>query len=183
MASRRPRAGSPGMSAAFGASLFVIVGILAVGFWASTREDDGAETAATGEAVRAAPGSTPFDDLPPEEPPTARAARGSGVGPFEGTPGELLGSFVWQVAQDQAATAQEWLVKATEARDAEDHAEYQRCAGEAKDLLEAAFEATAGWEDDVVQQFGDRDPTVRRILRTRQDWIQKLVVLRKTTSR
>ena len=168
------------MSAAFGASLLVIVAVLGLGFYASTRKSEDGGTAAA--EVSAAPEAvTPFDDLPPERPPERKPRPGSG--PFEEAPDDLDRAPVWQTALLRAEESNEWLAKATAARDAGDHAEYQRCAKQAKRLLEEAFEATAAWEEGLVERYGERGRGMRAILRTRQDWTLKLVALRKTTSR
>ncbi len=183
MASRRPRPASKGISAAFGASLFVIAGVLALGFYASLRDEDAAAKRSPVVEQAEEPSNSPFDDIPPEPRPAPRGSSRADRGSFTPAPDDLEESALWQTALEQAAEAEEWLAKAVEARAAEDHADYQRNAKEAKRLFDAAFGETALWEEQLVEAHGERDPAVRRILRTRTDWTQKLLVLRKTTSR
>lgn len=177
------------MSAAFLFSVLLIVAIVGAGFFGALREKRQAEAEPPPLVLEPAEPEDPFGDLPEERAP--ERARGPGFDPDSAygeslkpeAPASLLRDERWTSAlalSDQAVAA---FRVALEAREDEDRAGWQESAGAALDLWASAYESTDGFAAVAEQRHGERDPLVKRILDQRQEWAQKIAMLRKTTSR
>lgn len=128
------------------------------------------------------PAPKPFASVPDEAPPTPKG--GSARGSYPRAPEGLASSNpVWAEALKVAATASELFDEAQKAKAAEDHTLFQLKGKAAKETYDKAFLMTAEWEEQLLAQYGDRDPQVREIVSTRNRWIDRVRVLHKTTGR
>lgn len=124
-----------------------------------------------------------FGDLPEEQPPDRT---GMGQGNFKlknAAPEGLANNANWQEALAVAARAQAALDVAKKAKADDDHATWNKRGVEAKELYDEAITMTAVWEEELLEQYGDKDRQVRAIMKTRSKWFDLLRTLHKTTGR
>jgi len=127
----------------------------------------------------------PFEDMPPEEPPPPRAARGDEqASPFTTTaPEGLAEDEGWQAAVKLAAEAEAHFEAATEAKVAGDTTRLNQEGARARALFDQALETTALWEEELLEKWGETDPQVRKIVRTRSQWFDRTRWLHKSIAR
>ena len=53
----------------------------------------------------------------------------------------------------------------------------------ARKKYDQALELTASWEEDLIEEHGDSDPGVREIMRTRDQWFDRVHWLHKSVAR
>jgi hypothetical protein len=134
------------------------------------------------EAAPVAAKDKPFADLPREEPPAPRRA-GSSSEALADAPEGLAADADWQKALAIAATGEALYDEAVAAKSQGETTLANEKGNAAKDKLNEAIEMSALWEDDIVAKYGDTDPQVRAVMRTRSGWFKKLDWLLKSTSR
>jgi hypothetical protein len=122
----------------------------------------------------------PFADLPREEPPK----RGSSSTKFVAeAPGGLSSDANWQKAVKLASEGEALFEEATAAKAAGETAELNAKGKQARDKLNEAFDLTAVWEEELLEKYGDANAEVRRIVRTRSGWMDKIRWLHKSIAR
>lgn len=128
----------------------------------------------------------PFSDLP-EEVPTNRphdAERRGPTAPVESAPpGVLAGDPVWRDALARATQAEILFQAASDAKAANDHELFREKGTAAKKMFSDLLEDTYLLEEELLAEYGDRDPQVREIVRKRTRWTNRLSTLSKTTGR
>ena len=148
-------------------------------FWAISQGDRRPEAAA-GEAQTEQP--RPFSDMPPEEPPPPRGGKESI--PFGATAPEGLAEHAgWQAAVVLAKEAEGHFEAATEAKVAGQTKRLNEQGARARSLFDQALESTALWEQELLEQWGEADPQVRQIMRTRNRWFDRTRWLHKSIAR
>lgn len=181
--SRKPQRQGPGAGAIV-ALVLLVVGAVAVATWL---QRENASEASASEAVgdgEPEPFSKYRDALEEER----RRAR-EGLRDDEPTrtyapaPDDLASDDVWVNALAIAADADEELDAANAAREAGDNAGYHEHGRAAMQGYDRALELTAVWEEELLEQYGERSPKVRDIVKTRSRWFDRLRVLHKTTGR
>lgn len=156
----------------------MIVGAILLARAIATKEDD---------AQAATPQAQPeeerfFTSVPEEEPPSVTG--GGPVGSFTRAPTGLAASNPdWAEALTVAEAADALFAEAQQAKQADDTATFQLKGKAAKETYDKAILMTAEWEEELLDKYGERDPQVRDIQRTRTRWIDRLRVLHKTTGR
>lgn len=156
------------------ALIVLVVGAVGLAMW--LRQASAAEAAA--ETVDE---HVPFSKYRDEAPPT-REPKGE-ARPWREAPEGLEAEEAWVNALAIAKDADELLDQANRAREAGDNAGYQDKGRAAKETYDRALELTAEWEERIVAEYGEGNPTVRAIVRTRSRWFDRLRVLHKTTGR
>ena len=128
----------------------------------------------------------PFSDMPPEKPPPPR----SGSGTYGNTttilapaPADLESFPAWQQAKRLGTEGEALYREAREAKDRGDTATLNAKGRAAKEKLNEAVELTGAWEDEIVAKYGDGEPAVREIVRTRSHWMSILDWLLKGSGR
>ena len=124
----------------------------------------------------------PFADLPQEVAlgDGSRGGRWATAFPREANPTGLEAEEVWQLALDQADAA--WVLSdhARKALVAEDEGRFDSKSRDARLAFQKALDGTSDWELQMIADHGDRDPQVRKIIRTRDEWDDQVQRLRKT---
>lgn len=160
--------------------IVLVVGAVAVAIWVAgdpASETDSAADNAEAEHV-------PFARYRQERPAPSDTVRGDAVDSnWPEPPGELEQSEVWINALAIARDADELLDEANRARAANDVGGYQDKGRAAREAYDRALTLTAGWEEELVDTYGDSNRQVRKIMRTRSRWFDRLRVLHKTTPR
>jgi hypothetical protein len=163
--------------------LFVVLiggGIAAAG-WLFGRKQEIKETEA--RAAAEAQDVDPFAHIPDEVPPGLLRAAGD----WPEIPKAVLTGIeaepAWIEAQELADKAWTYAAEAKQA-EAEDKG---RTASEKSEAARVAFERalliTAEWELVLLDKHGERDPVVRRIVRTRKEWTETFELLSETSDR
>jgi hypothetical protein len=125
----------------------------------------------------------PFANVPEEAPPEPRGGS-SRPGRYPPAPEGLAASNPdWAKALAIAAEADGYFSAAQKAKAADETTTFLEQAKLAKQKYDEAFTLTAPWEDELFEKYGDRDPQVREIVRTRTRWADRLTVLHKSTPR
>jgi hypothetical protein len=124
----------------------------------------------------------PFADLPPEKPPV-RGGSGSRSTFVAEAPEGLASDANWQKAVKLAAEGEALFEEATEAKALGNTALLNEKGKAAREKLDDAFTMTAEWEEELLEKYGDANAEVRRIVRTRSGWADKLRWLHKSTAR
>jgi len=123
----------------------------------------------------------PFADLPPDVPPNRRGK--DWEPPKLTAPSGLAATPVWVEAQAIAAEAEQLFEATREAKLAGDHALANEKGREARKRFNQAAEMTAEWEEELFETYGENEPTVREIKRTRSRWFERLDWLLKSIAR
>jgi len=175
-AERRRRRPQPKSSSAAPliAIVLLVVGAVAVAMLIRDSKD----TANAGE-VSEEPGHVPFANYHEEAPPKRKANEN----PWREAPSGLANKELWLEALEIAKGADELLAQANKARASGDNAMYHAQGRSAKKAYDQALVLTAEWEAEIVDEYGDRNPQVRKIMGIRTRWFDKLRVLHKTTGR
>ena len=121
-----------------------------------------------------APALRPFEDLP--GPDSAREDR-----PFATSVG-LETRPVWKRALAQAEEAETLYVIATDAHKAGIRDKLNESGSEARSLFDTALTNTAAFELEVVEEFGEDDPAVARIVAERNRWFERVRWLHRTVA-
>ncbi|MBM3989852.1 MAG: hypothetical protein FJ298_02480 [Planctomycetes bacterium] len=126
----------------------------------------------------------PFDDLPPELPPSKKAgSSGNGRSFIADAPDGLEKDANWQKAILIANEGAKLYDEAVAAKTAGDTALLNHKGAAARTKLNDAFDMTAMWEEELFTKYGDANPEVRRIVKTRSDWMDKVRWLHKSIAR
>jgi hypothetical protein len=131
----------------------------------------------------------PFSDLPREVPTkggqAAQPTGSSEPGVSYDTPptGLLATNQVWLDALKDAAEAESLFLAAQNAKAANDHSAFRENGIAAKDLFSKVLEDTYVLEEELVEEYGDRDAQVRDVIKKRTAWTKRLSTLSKTTGR
>ena len=88
----------------------------------------------------------------------------------------------WQAALEIAHDAWALAEEAFDAKKRENFAVYNSKGHAAKEAFDRAIEMTAQWELDLIDEHGDADTPVRKIMRKRSEWFEQTRLLRKTKS-
>jgi len=157
--------------------LGMIVGAIVLARAIADKED--AQAAAATEQ----PAEQKYVTTVPDEEPPKTSGIGS-PGSFTRAPSGLAASNPqWAEALTIAAAADELFAEAQKAKADGDHAAFQLKGKAAKETYDKAATLTAAWEEELLETYGERDPQVRDIQRTRTRWLDRLRVLHKTTGR
>ncbi|TDJ71196.1 MAG: hypothetical protein E2O39_08725 [Planctomycetota bacterium] len=163
--------------------MFVVLiggGIAAAG-WLFGRKQElkATETRVAAEAEEV----DPFAHIPDELPPRLRRAADERARVSRNQPAGIEAEPAWIEAQELADKGWTYAAEA-EAAEAEGRT---RTLGEQSAAARAAFaralEITAEWELVLIEKHGERDPLVRRVVRTRAEWADALRSLSETKDR
>jgi hypothetical protein len=132
--------------------------------------------------VEASTKPKPFADLPREEPPK-RGGAGSKTTFVAEAPEGLASDATWQKAVKIGAEGEALFEETTEAKATSNVALMNEKGRAARDKLDEAFTMTAEWEEELLAKYGDANAEVRRIMRTRSGWSDKLRWLHKSIAR
>ena len=125
----------------------------------------------------------PFADLPPEAPPSKAKSSGSGRIFVAEAPEGLANDANWIKASKIAQEGLGLYDEAVAAKNASDTPLLNSKGAASRDKLNEAFEMTAVWEEELLTKYGDANPEVRRIMKTRTEWIDKVRWLHKSIAR
>ncbi len=151
-----------------GAFALLIVAIGAAG-WASrnTFSASSAEDVAPGTA----PKVDPFADVPEENSPTGGGGSGSSrIMETNLAPEGLLAEPTWRGAIDLVEQAFALSKEAETAKKSDDDALYRSKAIKAREVIQRALDATAEFEMNAQEKYGETDRLVRKVIRERQRW-------------
>lgn len=125
----------------------------------------------------------PFDDLPPEQPPSKKAGSSSGRTFIADAPDGLESDANWQKAILIANEGAKLYDEAVAAKTGGNTALLNQKGAAARTKLNDAFDMTAMWEEELFTKYGDANPEVRRIVKTRTEWMDKVRWLHKSIAR
>ena len=126
----------------------------------------------------------PFDDLPPEQPPSKKAGSSSSGRTFiAAAPDGLESDANWQKAILIANEGSKLYDEAVAAKTDGNTALLNQKGAAARTKLNDAFDMTAMWEEELFTKYGDANPEVRRIVKTRTEWMDKVRWLHKSIAR
>ena len=127
--------------------------------------------------------SAPFADLPPEEPPAKKGSGSSGRTFVADAPDGLANNETWQKAVRLASEGEALFDEALAAKAESNTALLNEKGRAARDKLTEAVELTAAWEEELLEKYGDANTEVRRIMKVRSGWIDKMRWLHKSVAR
>lgn len=133
--------------------------------------------------VEASTKPKPFADLAPEAPPSKAKSSGSGRIFVAEAPEGLAKDTNWITACKIADEGLALYDEAIAAKNAQNTPLLNSKGAASRDKLNEAFEMTALWEEELLTKYGDANPEVRRIMKTRTDWIEKVRWLHKSIAR
>jgi hypothetical protein len=134
-------------------------------------------------APAAASGPKPFEGYE-EAPPAKRSSTSRDGRSYPPAPAGLAASNPdWGRALAIAAEADLLFAEVQRAKQDDAHTLFLEKGLEAKRKYDEAFAMTAVWEERILDQYGDRDPQVREIVRVRTDWSNRMRMLHRTTGR
>lgn len=141
-----------------------------------------------GEKAEAAPQAVsdkpkPFADLPPEAPPQHDGKGSSRYTMIAKAPEGLMSDANWLKAVQLASEGEALFEEATAAKVAGDTPKLNERGKLARDKLDEAFTMTAVWEEELLEKYGDANADVRRIVKVRSGWIDKVRWLHKSIAR
>ena len=157
--------------------------ILGGGAWVATvgaRAREAAE-ARVAEVARKSAGPKPFAEMEPERP--AFEQRGKPGKVIAKAPADLVKEPIWTEAVALGELGDSAYRYTIAAKRKGDRTEQNERGNEAKQHYNEALEKTAAWEEELIARYGDGEPTVREITRTRSRWFEALDWLLKNTSR
>lgn len=125
----------------------------------------------------------PFANLPREEPPKKGARGGMGTTYVAEAPEGLAADANWIKACGIAAEGEKLWEEATAAKASGDVPKLNSVGKDARDKLNEAFDMTALWEEQLMEKYGDANPEVRKIIKVRSGWIDKVRWLHKSIAR
>lgn len=132
-------------------------------------------------------GHKPFSSLPDEAPKSKGSSQSSGSGSsvqYDTPPvGLLATNQVWIDALKDATKAESLYAAALKAKQTNDYSGFRENGIAAKDLFSKVLEDTYMLEEEMVAEYGDRDPQVRDVIKKRTAWTSTLAALSKTTGR
>ena len=163
--------------------LFVVLigGGLAAAGWLFSRKQEIQATEA--RAAVKAEEVDPFAHIPDELPPRLRRAAGERPAVRRNQPAGIEAEPAWIEAQELADKGWTHALKA-ETAEAEGRARtLEEQSAAARAAFARALEITAEWELVLIEKHGERDPLVRRIVRTRAEWADTLRLLSETKDR
>jgi hypothetical protein len=88
---------------------------------------------------------------------------------------DLLAAPVWVAALAWGEEGQAHLERAFQASEAQDHSHFREEGRAAKALFEKALDSTADFYERVAGDYGEREPQVSKIRRTRKGWRERQV--------
>lgn len=149
---------------------------LGVGGWAASSKKAAAEKeGATGPP---APAADPFAGLPPEEPPPSPEGRRR-VRESNRAPAGLLEDPRWVGALQIAQEAYALRDLAEDAKASDDFAAFASRAVAAREAFGRALDASRGFEDGIIDQYGENDRQVKQVARERNKWLDLRAKYRK----
>jgi hypothetical protein len=125
----------------------------------------------------------PFANLPPEAPPQRGGGSRSGRTFVAQAPEGLAKNETWQKALKIASEGEALYKEAVDAKAAQDTAKANEKGRAARIKLDEAFTMTAGWEEELLEKYGDANVEVRQIVQMRTGWVNKLDWLLKSVGR
>jgi hypothetical protein len=125
----------------------------------------------------------PFADLPPEAPPVRGASGSSKYTMIAKAPEGLMSDANWLKAVQLASEGEAFFDEATAAKVAGDTPKLNEKGKLARDKLDEAFTMTAVWEEELLEKYGDANADIRRIVKVRSSWIDKVRWLHKSIAR
>lgn len=117
---------------------------------------------------------SPFGGIEAEEGPTRLSPGGKKVATTNLAPLEILETPAWVEAQKTMEGAYAMVKEAEDAKQAGDNATYINKAVTAREIIDEAIIATADWEMDLQDQYGENDVLVKKIVRERSRWFDLL---------
>lgn len=117
---------------------------------------------------------SPFGNIEAEDAPTRYSPGGKRVESTNRAPVELLETPLWVEAQETMVGAYAMVQEAEEAKQAGDNATYRNKAVTARGIIDEAIIATADWEMELQDTYGDDDALVKKIVRERSRWFDLL---------
>jgi hypothetical protein len=149
---------------------------LGVAGWAASTKKAAAEK--EGAAGTPAPAVDPFAGLPPEAPPPSPEGRGR-VRESDRAPAGLLKDPRWVGALQVAQEAYALRDLAEDAKASDDFAGFASKAVAAREAFGRALDASRGFEDGIIDQYGEDDRQVKQVARERNKWIDSRAKYRK----
>ncbi len=125
----------------------------------------------------------PFDDLPAEQPPSKKAGSSGGRTFIAEAPEGLEADANWLKAIAIANEGAKLYDEAVAAKTQGNTALLNQKGAAARTKLNDAFDMTAVWEEELFEKYGDANPSVRRIVKTRTEWMDKVRWLHKSIAR
>ncbi len=147
--------------------IFVLVGlVLGVAGWMNSEKVKQAAHEEQGEVP-----VDPFQDVADETRPEANRSPGASRAPRARLGLEDLSDDpVWLAALDQVRPGYDLVDEAEAAKKAKNQELFDRKAVAAREIFDTAIEDTAVWEAALQEKFGDKDRSVRGVMRERDKW-------------
>lgn len=117
---------------------------------------------------------SPFAGIEAEQAPTRYSPGGQRVETTNRAPEEILQTPLWLDAQKKMEGAYALVKEAEEAKQAGDNDTYLDKAVTARGIIDEAIIATADWEMELQDEYGENDILVKKIVRERSRWFDQL---------
>ncbi len=152
--------------------------VVALAVWVGNAARQSQETAEAAASEKPAAAPDPFAAIPDELAPTGSGRSGSGAGSRTGSgpraPESALTDASWVSAKQIADKAYEYAQAARTAKENKDESEYSRLSELVRQEFDRALEQSAVFEEELMASYGDGDPVVEAVKKTRSRWFDQV---------